>query len=287
MENLHAQTIIMHSPAPARAQPSMLTPGARSAATNISILAHLELSYPCTEPRLQGKLLSSLTGFTSSVCTEGWRPIVCHGGCKKADVSVKRSEEGDAVEAHILSAKLRCRSPKASPLVQRSHTEHLSLVDKECREEFPQQHSVMFVVLVYIHLRISRRASELRLFLSGTIQRQSSWNEWMLQEWILKKKPFVCKWNETKGHTWIFPLTECSKSDGRLRGLGFINTMLASSTRPMMNSEQRDVQQTLYLFLLAASSEWQWCLFAAQMSVWRFPHTCISLTHKTHLLTLN
>lgn len=93
------------------------------------------------------------------------------------------------------------------------------------------------------------------------------------------------KWN--KGSTWVFPLTECSKSNGRLCGLGFINTMLAGSTRPMMDSEQRDIQQSMYLFLLAAASEWQWCLFAAQMSVWRFPHTCIPLTHKTHLLTLN
>lgn len=63
--------------------------------------------------------------------------------------------------------------------------------------------------------------------------------------------------------------------------------MPAGSTRPTMNPEQRDVQQSTYLFLLAASSEWQWCLFADQMSVWRFPHTYIPLTHKTHLLTLN
>lgn len=66
---------------------------------------------------------------------------------------------------------------------------NISALDKECREEFPQQHSIMFVVLVQIHLRISRRATELRLFLSGIIQRQSSWNDRMLQEWIMKKKP--------------------------------------------------------------------------------------------------
>lgn len=46
-------------------------------------------------------------------------------------------------------------------------------------------------------------------------------------------------------------------------------------------------QQLPYLFLLAASAVWQWCLVAAQMHVWRFPHTRIPRNHKTHLLTLN
>lgn len=46
-------------------------------------------------------------------------------------------------------------------------------------------------------------------------------------------------------------------------------------------------QQSPYLFLLAASAKWQWCLAAAQMNVWRFPHIHIPLNHKTHLLTLN
>lgn len=42
-----------------------------------------------------------------------------------------------------------------------------------------------------------------------------------------------------------------------------------------------------YLFLLAARVEWQWRLAAAQLNVWRFPHICILLNHKTHLLALN
>lgn len=51
---------------------------------------------------------------------------MCQSGCKEADVSVERSEEGDAVEAHILSAKLFSLSPTDSPQ-HLSHTEHLGV----------------------------------------------------------------------------------------------------------------------------------------------------------------
>lgn len=99
----------------------------------------------------------------------------------------------------------------------------------------------------------------------------------------------LCLQTKRNSLTWVFPLAECSKSNGRLCRLWFINTMLASSTRPVMNSEQSKgtFQQSTYLFSLALSAEWQWCLVAKQINLWRFPHTCIPQNHKTHLLTLN
>lgn len=174
------------------------------------------------------------------------------------------------------------------PLYCCSLIRNISASDKECREEFPQQHSIMFVVLVHIHLRISRRATELRLFLSGIIQRQSSWNDRMLQEWIMKKKkPLSANKMKQKAILGYFHWLNALSPMGDCVGWGSLTQCWPARPGQWWILSKGTVQQTLYLFLLAASSEWQWCLFAAQMSVWRFPHTCISVTHKTHLLTLS
>lgn len=55
-----------------------------------------------------------------------------------------------------------------------SYVRSISALDKRSSEVFPQQRGVVFVVLDYIHLWISRRASASGLFLSGLIRRQSS-----------------------------------------------------------------------------------------------------------------
>lgn len=97
--------------------------------------------YPCPEPSPPGKPLI-LTDRIHFLCANRRRrPIVCQNGCKEADVSVWRSEEGHAVEAHILSAKLFSLSPTASPqhpAVKTTLTLSTSEVDKEAGEEFPQ-----------------------------------------------------------------------------------------------------------------------------------------------------
>lgn len=63
-------------------------------------------------------------------------------GRKEADVSVKRFEEGDAVEAHILSPELLPLSLTSSPAVKHLLTLTTSEMDKEAQEEFPRQSSL-------------------------------------------------------------------------------------------------------------------------------------------------
>lgn len=60
-------------------------------------------------------------------------------GRKEADVSVKRFEEGDAVEAHILSPELLPLSLTSSPAVKHLPTLTSSEMDKKAQEEVQQQ----------------------------------------------------------------------------------------------------------------------------------------------------
>lgn len=128
-------------------------------------------------------------------------------------------------------------------------------------------------------------------FSGGMTHRQSCSQKllnWLSVPALKYKKLFVYKQRETKvlhGYFhWLntlIPMQDCV-------GRGQLITLrwLALFGRWWIRSKGT-VQQSPYLFFLAANAEWQWRLAAAQMDVWRFPHTSIPPNHKTHLLTLN
>lgn len=122
-------------------------------------------------------------------------------------------------------------------------------------------------------------------WLRGRDALRNCWNDRPFQHWI--KKLFIYKQRETKGLHGYFQWLNTLNPMGDCVGRGQLTQCWLACLYQWWIQSKGTFQHSPYLFLLAASAEWQWCLVAAQMNVWRFPHTRIPQNHKTHLLTLN